>query len=206
MARPSTIISWVSPAGSTARSSAIRISRWGRAAARSSHWARQTAYRCDSSGNSSCMVSSAMQRSMNSSLVSPSFGLGSGIAIASFVGRHISVHLVHRPCVQPANWNVPARNWRQIEDLRQLVRGHDAAVNKLDEIQLRRNRSVLQPVGLEHDLVAMADLPIRKELGGKLQAHLHGQRLDGALVERIPLVFGIAAHHDVFVHTEVPEY
>src|SRR5690606_953997 len=144
----------------------MRISRWGRTAARSSHWARQTAYRCDSSGNSSCMVSSAMQRSMNSSLVSPSFGLGSGIAISSFVGS--AVGLVHRPCVQPANRNVPAGNWRQIEDLRQLVRGHDAAVNKLDELQLRRNRSVLQPVGLEHDLVAVADLPIRKELGGRL--------------------------------------
>src|SRR5690606_41635549 len=103
------------------------------------------------------MVSSAMQRSMNSSFVSPSFGLGSCIVLASFVGRHISVRLVHRPCVQPANWNVPARNWRQIEDLRQLVRGHDASVNKLDEFQFRRNGSVLQPVGLEYDFVAVAD-------------------------------------------------
>src|SRR5690606_35038696 len=105
-------------------------------AVRSSHWARQTAYRCDSSGNSSCMVLSTMQRLMNSSFVSPSFGLGSGIAIASFVERCSAVRLVHRSCVQPANRNVPARNWWQIEDLRQLVRGHDAAVNKLDELQL----------------------------------------------------------------------
>src|SRR5690606_28896536 len=203
MARPSTIISLASPAGSMARSSAMRISRWGRTADRSSHWARQTAYRCDSSGNSSCMVSSAMQRPMNSSFVSPSFGLGIGIAIASFVGRCNAVRLVHRSCVQPANRNVPARNWRQIEDLSQLVRGHDAAVNKLDELQLRSHAGILQPVGLEHDLVAVADFPVAEQLSRKLQAHLHGQRLDGALVERIPLVLGVVTHDDGLVDSKV---
>src|SRR5690554_4509350 len=120
------------------------------------------------------MVSSAMQRSINSSLVSPSFGLGSGIAIASFVGRRSAVRLVHWPCVQPANRNVPARNWRQVKYLSELIRRHNAAVNKLDELQLRSHAGILQSVCLKHDLVAVADFPVRKELGGKLQAHLHG--------------------------------
>src|SRR5690606_35264807 len=122
------------------------------------------------------------------------------------VGRHCAVSLVHRPCVQPANRSVPTRNWWQIEDLRQLIWSHNAAVNKQDELQLRSHTGILQPVGLEHDLVTVTDPPIRKELGSKLQAHLHGQRLDSALVERTPLVLGVIAHHNVFVHTEVPKY
>src|SRR5690606_31164581 len=134
------------------------------------------------------MVSSAMQRSMNSSLVSSCPGVGIGIVLTSRLDLVIQIiRLVNRPRIKPANRNVPARNWRQIEDLRQLVRGHDSAVNKLDELQFRRNRSVLQSVCLKYDLVAVADFPVTEQLGRELQAHLHGQRLNGALVKRIPL-------------------
>src|SRR5690606_22264103 len=171
IARPSTIISCSSPAGSMARISAIRISRWGRwtfspRSWRSSHCVIQTAKRWSPSGYSSFIVSSPMQRSMNSSLVSFCSGVGIGIVLTSRLGLVTQIiRLVNRPRIKPANRHIPARNWWQVEDLRQLVRGHDAAVHQLDKLQFCAYRRILQPVRFEHDLIPVTDLAIRKKFG-----------------------------------------
>src|SRR5690606_20541231 len=102
-----------------------------------------------------------MQRSMNSSLVSFCSGVGIGIVLTSRLSLVIQIiRLVNRPRIKPANRNIPARYRRQVKYLSKLIRRHNAAVNKLDELQLRSHAGILQPVSLEHDLVAVADFPV----------------------------------------------
>src|SRR5690606_34007831 len=155
MARPSTIIS-PSLSGECARSSAIRISRSGMYTAwrpSSSNCVWQTAYRCFSSGYSATIVSSPMQRSMNSSALSFGCGVGIGTRLTPFINRLR---------VEPADRYIATRHRRQVKHLGQCVRRHDATIHELDQFEFRTDRRVLEAVGLEDDFITATDLTLGK--------------------------------------------